>query len=115
MWPCCCSYAGQISTGAWGFNSHGVWLSLNGIPATNANSSGVARCFMHRHILGATSLDDALARATSAGIGRGFSLNLAQARRRTRVRALGKLAFGVLRGKVVWKAVLVYREYDAMI
>lgn len=73
------TYAGQLSSGAFAFNEHGVFFSTNALFPTADTidwQHGIPRDFVHRHVLAAESVEDALQRACSVRVGSGFSLNL---------------------------------------
>jgi hypothetical protein len=56
------TYAGELPSCAFGFNSYGVVFTLNSVPLASeeAVAGGVARNFISRDLLEAHNLDDAL-------------------------------------------------------
>jgi len=62
-------YLGELPTGAFGFNSHGIALSLNYVaPATSyVVLGGLGRNFVARDVLQAKSIEEAIARFTQDG------------------------------------------------
>ncbi len=71
-------YPGQLATGAFGFNAHGVVLAFNALPPLAVNTSGIPRHFVHRYLLGAATAEDAVARLQSVQVACGFSANIGQ-------------------------------------
>jgi len=69
------TYMGELPTGGFGVNSHGIGFSLNwvGPPQT---LPGLGRGFISRSLLEAQSLDDAIALATRWGQGGGHNIQL---------------------------------------
>ncbi|KAK3005228.1 hypothetical protein RJ639_016989 [Escallonia herrerae] len=57
------TYAGELPSCAFGFNSHGLAFTLNSAPPTEDEivAGGIGRNFISRDLLEATSIDDALA------------------------------------------------------
>ena len=58
------TYLGDLTSGAFGFNSYGIAFTLNWVGPTNVLRGGIGRGFVSRSMLDARSLDDAIARAT---------------------------------------------------
>ena len=69
-------YPGFLCGNALGFNSNGVYFSVNNVRPLN-NKPGLGRHFVARSLLDAASLDDALKRATVPGQSSGFNYNIA--------------------------------------
>ncbi|XWS50041.1 hypothetical protein CRYUN_Cryun12cG0054200 [Craigia yunnanensis] len=57
------TYAGELPSCAFGFNSHGVAFTLNSVPPTEGDNvrAGTGRNFVSRDLLEASSIADALA------------------------------------------------------
>ncbi|KAK3021892.1 hypothetical protein RJ639_047396, partial [Escallonia herrerae] len=57
------TYAGELPSCAFGFNSHGLAFTLNSVPPTEDEivAGGIGRNFISRDLLEARSIDDALA------------------------------------------------------
>lgn len=70
------TYAGDLPTGGFGWNEHGVAFTLNFVPPTTGVLGGLGRGFVSRDVLESISLDDAINRATRKGQGAGHNLNL---------------------------------------
>jgi hypothetical protein len=69
-------YAGDLPSGAFAFNSHGVGFTLNMVDPARAHLGGVARGFVSRALLRARSLVEAIALATADGQCVGHSYQL---------------------------------------
>ncbi|XP_008793986.2 acyl-coenzyme A:6-aminopenicillanic-acid-acyltransferase 40 kDa form-like [Phoenix dactylifera] len=78
------TYAGELPTCAFGFNSCGLAFTLNSVPPTREEISagGIGRNFISRDLLEATGLGDALNRIHSSNASVGHSYNLMDARSR---------------------------------
>ncbi|CAI9094230.1 OLC1v1029930C1 [Oldenlandia corymbosa var. corymbosa] len=78
------TYAGELPSCAFGFNSHGLAFTLNSVPPTAAEivAGGIARNFISRDLLEANSIDDALKRIGSSEVSVGHSYNLIDTRSR---------------------------------
>ncbi|KAK2966467.1 hypothetical protein RJ640_018996 [Escallonia rubra] len=72
------TYAGELPSCAFGFNSHGLAFTLNSVPPTEDEivAGGIGRNFISRDLLEARSIDDALARIRSSEVSVGHSYNL---------------------------------------
>lgn len=70
------AYAGDLPSGAFGFNSHGVGFSLNMVDPTHAQLAGAGRGFVSRQLLGARTMAEAVAIATADGQCAGHSYQL---------------------------------------
>jgi len=70
-------YPGQLPTGAFGFNTRGLFLSLNGLFPEFVNVTGIPRHFVHRHLLTAPTVDDLIRRLKDVDVACGFSINVA--------------------------------------
>lgn len=70
------TYAGELSTAAWGWNSQGVCFTLNAVYAKFVNTYGVGRNFVSRSILDAENLEDAVRRITIPGQATGHNINV---------------------------------------
>ena len=57
-------YAGDLPTGAFGWNSHGMAFTLNYVQPANFVAGGLGRSFISRDLLNAVSLEDAVRRVT---------------------------------------------------
>lgn len=68
-------YPGSLFGTAFGFNSAGICFSVNTLMPHSAGA-GLGRQFIARSLLAATSLDDAIGRATVPGRVSGFSYNI---------------------------------------
>ena len=69
------SYPGFLCGNALGFNRAGICFSVDNVQPRNIEI-GLVRHFIARSLLAATSLDDAIARATVAGRAGGFSYTI---------------------------------------
>uniref|UniRef100_J3LEH0 Peptidase C45 hydrolase domain-containing protein n=1 Tax=Oryza brachyantha TaxID=4533 RepID=J3LEH0_ORYBR len=78
------TYAGELPTCAFGFNSNGVAFTLDSVPPARGEvvAGAIARNFVSRDLLEATSLDDAMNTVTSPDMSVGHSYNLMDVRRR---------------------------------
>ncbi|CAK9202866.1 unnamed protein product [Sphagnum troendelagicum] len=72
------TYAGELPSCAFGFNSYGVVFTLNSVPLASeeAVAGGVARNFISRDLLEAHNLDDALERARERHLSVGHNYNI---------------------------------------
>jgi len=69
------SYPGFLCGNAFGFNNAGICFSVDNVRPRHIEI-GIGRHFIARSLLAATSLDDAIARATAAGRAGGFSYTI---------------------------------------
>nr|XP_019707205.1 uncharacterized protein LOC105048239 isoform X1 [Elaeis guineensis] len=78
------TYAGELPTCAFGFNSCGLAFTLNSVPPTREEiiAGGIGRNFISRDLLEATGLGDALNRLHSSNASVGHSYNLVDVRSR---------------------------------
>nr|GMD07530.1 Acyl-coenzyme A:6-aminopenicillanic-acid-acyltransferase [Ipomoea batatas] len=78
------TYAGELPSCAFGFNSHGVAFTLNSVPPTKEEivAGGIGRNFISRDLLESKSVDDALTRISSSEASVGHSYNLVDTRTR---------------------------------
>ncbi|XP_050230255.1 uncharacterized protein LOC126679300 [Mercurialis annua] len=78
------TYAGELPSCAFGFNTHGMAFTLNSVPPTTDEimAGGIGRNFISRDLLEATSIDDALTRIHSSEVSVGHSYNLIDIRTR---------------------------------
>ncbi|KAK7318149.1 hypothetical protein RJT34_02847 [Clitoria ternatea] len=72
------TYAGELPSCAFGFNSHGLAFTLNSVPPAEEEivAGGIGRNFISRDFLEATSMDDAMNRIRSSEVSVGHSYNL---------------------------------------
>ena len=70
------TYAGELSTAAWGFNDAGVSFTLNAVYANEVKTGGVGRTFVSRSLLDAPDLESAVERAQEANQATGHNLNI---------------------------------------
>uniref|UniRef100_A0A7N0SVB1 Peptidase C45 hydrolase domain-containing protein n=1 Tax=Kalanchoe fedtschenkoi TaxID=63787 RepID=A0A7N0SVB1_KALFE len=72
------TYAGELPSCAFGFNSEGQAFTLNSVPPSQVEieAGSIARNFISRDLLEATSINDALHRIRSAGASVGHCYNL---------------------------------------
>ncbi|XP_038724552.1 uncharacterized protein LOC120016050 [Tripterygium wilfordii] len=72
------TYAGELPSCAFGFNSHGLAFTLNSVPPSQDEiaAGGIGRNFVSRDLLEAMSIEDGLTRICSSGISVGHSYNL---------------------------------------
>ncbi|KAG8053092.1 hypothetical protein GUJ93_ZPchr0001g30324 [Zizania palustris] len=78
------TYAGELPSCAFGFNSNGVAFTLDSVPPVHGEivAGAIARNFVSRDLLEARSLDDAMHRICSPDISVGHSYNLMDVRSR---------------------------------
>ncbi|EEF51285.1 uncharacterized protein LOC8287709 isoform X2 [Ricinus communis] len=78
------TYAGELPSCAFGFNTQGLAFTLNSVPPTEGEimAGGIGRNFVSRDLLEATSIDDALDRIYSSEVSVGHSYNLIDIRTR---------------------------------
>ncbi|XP_010272556.1 PREDICTED: uncharacterized protein LOC104608307 [Nelumbo nucifera] len=78
------TYAGELPSCAFGFNSNALAFTLNSVPPSEAEivPGGIGRNFISRDLLEATDLDDALSRLQLSEASVGHSYNLVDMRRR---------------------------------
>ncbi|RLN24220.1 uncharacterized protein C2845_PM07G39270 [Panicum miliaceum] len=78
------TYAGELPSCAFGFNSNGVAFTLDSVPPVNDEivAGAIARNFVSRDLLEAKNLDDAMHRICSPGVSVGHSYNLVDVRGR---------------------------------
>ncbi|KAH6801844.1 hypothetical protein C2S51_033290 [Perilla frutescens var. frutescens] len=72
------TYAGELPSCAFGFNSHGLAFTLNSVPPSKHEivAGGIGRNFISRDLLEAQNIDDALGRIYSSEASVGHSYNL---------------------------------------
>lgn len=72
------TYAGELPSCAFGFNSHGLAFTLNSVPPVDSEivAGGIGRNFISRDLLEATSIEDAISRVRSSEVSVGHSYNL---------------------------------------
>ncbi|CAM8949173.1 unnamed protein product [Rhodiola kirilowii] len=72
------TYAGELPSCAFGFNSEGLAFTLNSVPPSQVEieAGGIGRNFISRDLLEGTSINDALHRISSAGVSVGHCYNL---------------------------------------
>ncbi|CAK9173858.1 unnamed protein product [Ilex paraguariensis] len=72
------TYAGELPSCAFGFNTHGLAFTLNSVPPSKDEvvAGAIGRNFISRGLLEATSIDDALTRIHSSEASVGHSYNL---------------------------------------
>ncbi|ETW08522.1 hypothetical protein H310_01085 [Aphanomyces invadans] len=75
-WFTAYTYLGDLPTGAFGANEHGVAFSLNYVEPLDIDVGGLGRGFVSRDVLGSTSLDDAIARITRPGQASGHNIQI---------------------------------------
>jgi hypothetical protein len=73
-------YPGELPTDAFFWNEHGVIGTMNGLYPTECLYGGLGRNFVSRHLVGATTIDDAIARVTIPNQATGHSYNLASSK-----------------------------------
>ncbi|OAY70973.1 uncharacterized protein LOC109716053 isoform X1 [Ananas comosus] len=78
------TYAGELPSCAFGFNSNGLAFTLNSVPPSNDEiaAGGVGRNFVSRDLLEATGLADAVNRIRSPNVSVGHCYNLVDVRNR---------------------------------
>ncbi|XP_016189434.1 uncharacterized protein LOC107630730 isoform X1 [Arachis ipaensis] len=72
------TYAGELPSCAFGFNSHGLAFTLDSVPPAEDEvvAGGIGRNFISRDILEATCIEDAISRIRSSEISVGHCYNL---------------------------------------
>lgn len=75
---CCCSYAGELPSGAFGVNNHGVGFTLNYVEPAKAVWPGIARNFVSRSLLDSVSFADGVRRATVKNLASGHNTQVLQ-------------------------------------
>mmetsp|Transcript_24300 Transcript_24300/g.39031 ORF Transcript_24300/g.39031 Transcript_24300/m.39031 type:complete len:323 (-) Transcript_24300:115-1083(-) len=70
------TYMGDLPSGAFGFNSHGVGFTLNWLGPENTVTGGLGRGFMSRSLLDAASLNAAVAKVSREGQSTGHNYQL---------------------------------------
>ncbi|KAJ3701100.1 hypothetical protein LUZ61_004805 [Rhynchospora tenuis] len=72
------TYAGELPSCAFGFNSHGVAFTLNSVPPSKSEimAGGIGRNFVSRDLLEAYDIDDALDRIHKPNVSVGHCYNL---------------------------------------
>ncbi|CAK8579286.1 unnamed protein product [Lathyrus sativus] len=72
------TYAGELPSSAFAFNSNGLVFTLNAVPPAEDEivAGGIGRNFVSRHILEAQGIDDAINRIRSSEVSVGHSYNL---------------------------------------
>jgi hypothetical protein len=58
------TYLGDLTSGAFGFNSNGIAFTLNWVGPNNVQRGGLGRGFVSRSLMEATSFQDAISRVT---------------------------------------------------
>ncbi|CAO2205122.1 unnamed protein product [Urochloa humidicola] len=78
------TYAGELPSCAFGFNSNGVAFTLDSVPPVNDEiaAGAIARNFVSRDLLEAKNLEDAMHRICSPSVSVGHSYNLMDVRGR---------------------------------
>ncbi|KAL3498946.1 hypothetical protein ACH5RR_041678 [Cinchona calisaya] len=78
------TYAGELPSCAFAFNSHGLAFTLNSVPPSESEiaAGGIGRNFISRDLLEAKSIEDALSRISSSEVSVGHSYNLIDIRMR---------------------------------
>ncbi|KAK1284888.1 hypothetical protein QJS10_CPB20g02088 [Acorus calamus] len=78
------TYAGELPSCAFGFNSYGMAYTLNSVPPIQDEifAGGIGRNFISRSLLEATDIDDAMSRIRSCNVSVGHSYNLVDVRGR---------------------------------
>ncbi|XP_020576780.1 uncharacterized protein LOC110022269 [Phalaenopsis equestris] len=78
------TYAGELPSCAFGFNSNGIAFTLNAVPPTPDEilARGIGRNFISRGLLESTDLEDALNQIISANVSVGHSYNLVDVKSR---------------------------------
>eukprot|EP00897_Mesotaenium_endlicherianum_P010318 jgi/Mesen1/9314/ME000060S08752 len=81
------TYAGELPSCAFGFNSHGIAFTLNATPpeACEIVPGGIGRNFVSRDLLEASSLEDALQRVQLPNLAAGHNYNIMDVRERRMV------------------------------
>lgn len=70
------TYLGELPSGAFGFNSHGVGFTLNWLGPTDVQCPGLGRGFISRSILDAKTVDEAVRLATTHAQSAGHNYQL---------------------------------------
>ncbi|KNA16067.1 hypothetical protein SOVF_092540 [Spinacia oleracea] len=72
------TYAGELPSCAFGYNSHGLAFTLNSVPPSEDEivAGGIGRNFISRDLLEAINIDDALKKIQSSEMSVGHSYNL---------------------------------------
>ncbi|DAZ98337.1 TPA: hypothetical protein N0F65_007144 [Lagenidium giganteum] len=70
------TYLGDLPTGAFGFNSHGIAFSLNFVQPSDTLAGGLGRGFISRDLLAAIDTNDAIQRITRPGQAAGHNYQL---------------------------------------
>ncbi|XP_030937941.1 uncharacterized protein LOC115963173 [Quercus lobata] len=80
------TYAGELPSCAFGFNSHGLAFTLNSVPPIKDEivAGGIGCNFISRDLLEASGIHDALTRIHSSEVSVGHSYNLIEIRTRQR-------------------------------
>ncbi|XP_022640024.1 uncharacterized protein LOC106767290 isoform X1 [Vigna radiata var. radiata] len=78
------TYAGELPSCAFGFNSHGLAFTLDSVPPAEDEivAGGIGRNFISRDLLEAASMDDALSRIQGSEVSVGHSYNLIETKTR---------------------------------
>ncbi|KAK1275855.1 hypothetical protein QJS04_geneDACA011130 [Acorus gramineus] len=78
------TYAGELPSCAFGFNSYGMAYTLNSVPPIQDEifAGGIGRNFISRSLLEATDIGDAMSRIRSCSVSVGHSYNLVDVRGR---------------------------------
>lgn len=78
------TYAGELPSCAFGFNSNGLAFTLDSVPPVNDEiaAGAIARNFVSRDLLEANNFDDAMHRICSPSVSVGHSYNLMDVRER---------------------------------
>jgi hypothetical protein len=67
------AYGGELAGACYGWNSHGLFFSVNYLPPIAADMEGrISRTFVTRHLVEAASIDDAVGRLQSGGNASGY-------------------------------------------
>ena len=70
------TYLGDLTSGAFGFNSNHIAFTLNWVGPNNVVRGGLGRGFVSRSLMEATNLDDAISRVTAANQCAGHNVQL---------------------------------------
>ncbi|OIW09938.1 hypothetical protein TanjilG_32087 [Lupinus angustifolius] len=86
------TYAGELPSCAFGFNSHGLAFTLNSVPPAEDEivAGGIGRNFVSRDILEATGIDDARISSSEVSVGHCYNLMEASTRRILNVETASK-------------------------
>lgn len=71
-------YGGELATGAFGYNSNGLFFTLNALFELYVNVTSPPRAFWQRHLLESASQEDALARLQAAVPATSFAVHVGQ-------------------------------------